>query len=357
MMREIQISGRRIGAGHPPYVVAEISANHGGSPEKAAALVDCAVAAGADAVKLQTYTAETMTIRHHGPGFVVEDGPWKGRHLYDLYEEAHTPWDWHPILFEKARTAGITIFSSPFDTTAVSFLERLGAPAYKIASFEAVDTPLIRAVARTGKPIIISTGMANSQEIAEAVDHARAENAENLALLHCVSGYPSLPQESNLRMIGYLADTFRVVSGLSDHSLGTTTAVAAVALGASIIEKHLVLDRSEGGADAHFSLEPAEFRRLCQECRYAWEAIGKVTDQLQPSEAKHADYRRSLYVVADIRAGETFTAEHVRAIRPGFGLPPKFYDRVIGSMAAADLARGTPLRLEHLQANSYGRIS
>jgi N-acetylneuraminate synthase len=357
MMREIEIAGRKIGADHPPYVIAEISANHNGSFQKAEELIVRAAEAGADAVKLQTYTADTMTIRHDGPGFVVADGPWKGRHLYDLYEEAHTPWDWHPKLFDKARDVGIAIFSTPFDAAAVALLKSLGAPAYKIASFEVVDLPLIAEAAHTGKPVIISTGMASLAEIAEAVAAARKAKVRGLALLHCVSGYPSLPRESNLRTIGHLARKFRGVAGLSDHTLGSAVAVAAAALGASIIEKHLTLDRSEGGADAHFSLEPAEFRRLCEEVHQAWEAMGAVTFEKQPSEVAHADYRRSLYAVADIRAGEPFTRENVRAIRPGFGLAPKYYDRVLGSLAARDLPRGTPLRIEHLRARGKRRKS
>jgi pseudaminic acid synthase len=347
---EFEIAGRKIGAAHPPYVVAEISANHNGSIERAKEIISRAAEAGADAVKLQTFTADTMTIRHDGPGFVITDGPWKGQELYALYDRAHMPWDWHPPLFERARNAGITIFSTPFDFSAVDYLQDLNAPAYKIASFEATDLPLIRAAARTGKPLIISTGMANRTEIADAVEAARKADAHGVALLHCVSGYPSLPRESNLRTIAHLADTYEVVGGLSDHTLGTSVAVAGAALGASVIEKHLTLDRSGGGEDDRFSLEPAEFRRLCEEVREAWEAAGIITDEKQPSEAGHADYRRSLYVVADIRAGEPFTAQNVRAIRPGFGLAPKFYDQVLGSVAAEDLPRGTPLKAEHLRA-------
>lgn len=347
---EFEIAGRKIGTAHPPYVIAEISANHNGSIERAKDLIARAAEAGADAVKLQTFTADTMTIRHNGPGFVIADGPWKGRDLYELYERAHMPWNWHPPLFERAGEVGITIFSTPFDFSAVEYLEGLNAPAYKIASFEATDLPLIRAAAHTGKPLIISTGMADRVEIAEAVAQARAADAQGLALLHCVSGYPSLPKESNLRTIAHLAETYRVVAGLSDHTLGTSVAVAGVALGASLIEKHLTFDRSEGGEDAHFSLEPAEFQRLCREVREAWDAVGSVTDEKQPSEIGHADYRRSLYVVADIRAGEPFTAKNVRAIRPGFGLAPKFYDQVLASVAVTDLSRGTPLRAEHLRS-------
>ncbi len=350
MPAEFEIAGRKIGTKYPPYVVAEISGNHNGSIERAMELIGRASDAGAHAVKLQTYTADTMTLRHEGPGFKIDAGPWQGRYLHDLYEEAHTPWEWHAPLFARARELGVAIFSTPFDLTAIQFLEQIGTPAYKIASPEIVDLPLIRAVARTNKPMVISTGMANREEIAEAVGYARSCGATQIAVLHCVSGYPSLPSESNLSMIRHISEMLGVVSGLSDHSLGTGVAVAAAALGASIIEKHIVLDREEGGPDAHFSLEPEDFRVLCTQVREGWEAIGGITYELQPSEKVHLDYRRSLYVVADVRAGEPFTAQNVRAIRPGFGLAPKFYDQVIGSVAAIDLARGTPLKAEHLRA-------
>lgn len=354
MKPEIEIAGRKIGAAHPPYVIAEVSANHNGSLERAGELIARAAEAGAAAVKLQTYTADTMTIRHDGPGFRIEEGPWKGRYLHELYEEAHTPWEWHAPLFEKARNADVTLFSSPFDATAIRLLEGLKTPAYKIASLEIVDLPLIRAAANTGKPMIISTGLANLDDIRQAVETARAAANNQLAVLHCVSGYPMLPRESNLTTIRHLSDTFGVVTGLSDHSLGTAVSVAAVALGASILEKHIVLDRADGGPDSHFSLEPAEFRTLCEQAWQAWEAIGEITYQAQPSEAVHLDYRRSLYVVADIRKGEPFTDKNVRAIRPGFGLAPKFYDRVLESVAAENLSRGTPLKQEHLGTKRPG---
>jgi N-acetylneuraminate synthase len=349
MSAEFEIAGRKIGRGHPTYVIAEISANHNGSLERTKELIARAAEVGADAVKLQTYTADTMTIRHDGPGFVVTEGPWKGRHLHELYDKAHMPWEWHAPLFERAREIGIALFSTPFDSSAINLLEKLKAPAYKIASFELTDLRLIAEVARTGKPVIISTGMANRDEIADAVRQAQEAHAKGVALLHCVSGYPSLPKESNLRTIDNLADSFGVVAGLSDHTLGSAVSVAAAALGASIIEKHFTLNRADGGEDSHFSLEPDEFRRLCDEVRQGWEAVGEVTYQKQASERAHADYRRSLYVVENIRAGEPFTNKNIRAIRPGFGLPPKHYDRVLKSFAATDLERGAPLKLEHLR--------
>jgi N-acetylneuraminate synthase len=350
MPTAFEIAGRKIGPGRPTYVIAEISANHNGSLARTKDLIARAKDAGADAVKIQTYTADTMTIRHDGPGFVVQDGPWKGRHLHELYDKAHLPWEWHAPLFEHAKEIGITLFSTPFDSTAVQLLESLHAPAYKIASFELTDIPLITEVARTGKPMILSTGMANREEITDAVNAAKSANASGIVLLHCVSGYPSLPRESNLRNIENLANTFGVVAGLSDHTLGSAVSVAAAALGASVIEKHFTLRRTDGGEDSHFSLEPEEFKRLCEEVRQSWEAVGEVTFEKQASESGHADYRRSLYVVESIKAGEPFTAKNIRAIRPGFGLAPKYYDRVMQSVASADLPRGTPLKLEHLRA-------
>ncbi|HXQ45093.1 MAG TPA: pseudaminic acid synthase [Caulobacteraceae bacterium] len=341
--RSIRIAGRRIGLGEPPFIIAELSGNHNGDIGRALKMVDAAKAAGADAIKLQTYTADTLTIDHGGPGFVIESGLWKGRRLYELYQEAATPWDWHPRLFERAAELGVIIFSTPFDASAVSFLQRLRAPAYKIASFELVDLPLIECVARTGKPMIMSTGLASPEEIGEAVAAARAGGAEDLILLHCTSGYPTPAREMHLRTMGDLAAAHGVAVGLSDHTLGSAVSVAAVALGATVIEKHFTLARADGGPDAAFSLEPEEFKRLVDDCRTAWEALGDVHYAEVESERAQRDLRRSLYVVADIAKGAPVTKENVRSIRPGFGLPPKHLPEVLGQVATRDLPRGTPL--------------
>jgi N-acetylneuraminate synthase len=330
----------------PPYVIAEMSGNHNGDIGRAIKLIDAAKAAGADAVKLQTYTADTITIDHDSPEFKIKGGLWDGRSLYDLYKEAHTPWEWHPTLFEHARGIGITCFSSPFDRTAIDFLERLAAPAYKIASFEVVDTPLIAYAARTGKPLIISTGMANREEVADAVSVARAAGEGGVALLHCVSGYPTPAQDANLRRIRSLAETFDAPVGLSDHSMGAEVAVAAVALGATVIEKHLTLSRADGGPDAGFSLEPAEFSELVRCANNAFAALGVGEYESPDSERGNVIFRRSLYVVRDVAAGEVFTDDNVRSIRPGLGLPPRLLPAVVGRRAAGDIPRGTPLSFD-----------
>jgi pseudaminic acid synthase len=337
----VSIGGRRIGPQEPPYIVAEMSGNHNGDIGRALALIDAAKAAGADAVKLQTYTADTITIDHDGPAFRVEGGLWDGRRLYELYQEAHTPWDWHERLFDHARSIGIEIFSSPFDPTAVELLSRLGAPAYKIASFELIDLPLIELCAARGKPLILSTGLASPDEIAEAV--AAAKGPGGVILLHCTSGYPAPPSDMNLRTLAHLRDQHGVVVGLSDHTMGVTVSVAAVALGACFIEKHFTLSRAEGGVDSDFSLEPRELERLVTECRDAWLALGCVTYDEAPSEAASRDHRRSLYVVADIAKGEPLTPANVRSIRPGLGLPPKHLPEILGRKASRGLTRGAPL--------------
>lgn len=337
----VTIGGRRIGPEEPPYIVAEMSGNHNGDIGRALALIDAAKAAGADAVKLQTYTADTLTLDHDGPEFLLHGGLWDGRRLYELYQEAHTPWDWHGRLFEHARSIGIDIFSSPFDPTAVELLSGLKAPAYKIASFELIDLPLIRLCAAQGKPLVLSTGLASPDEIAEAV--AAAEGPGGVILLHCTSGYPAPPSDMNLRTIQHLKAQHGVVVGLSDHTLGVTVSVAAVALGACFIEKHFTLDRAEGGVDSDFSLEPHELARLVTECRDAWLALGSVRYDEVPSEAASRDHRRSLYVVADVAGGEPLTPANVRSIRPGHGLPPKHLPEVLTRRARRDLARGTPL--------------
>jgi N-acetylneuraminate synthase len=344
----IAIAGRRIAADAPPYVIAELSANHNGSLDTALRIVEAAKAAGADAVKLQTYRPDTITLDAHGEGFDIRGGLWDGRTLYELYEEAHMPWAWHKPLFERARALELTIFSSPFDTTAVDLLEDLNAPAYKIASFEAVDLPLIRYVAGTGKPMIISTGMADAEEIAEAVDAARSGGCTQLALLHCVSGYPAPAEDYNLRTLTDMIGRYGVVTGLSDHTLDNTTAIASVALGAAILEKHFTLDRRGGGPDDSFSLEPPELAALCQGAHTCWSALGRVDYGRKSSEVGNAQFRRSLYFVKALKAGDTITADAVRSVRPGFGLAPKHLDAVIGQRAARDIAVNTPVRAEDL---------
>ncbi len=320
-----------------------MSGNHNGDISRALALIEAAAEAGADAVKLQTYTADTITIDHDGPGFLIEGGLWDGRRLYELYEEAHTPWDWHPRLFEHARKVGITAFSSPFDPTAVAFLDGLGAPAFKVASFELVDTPLIGCMARTGKPLIMSTGLASPEDIADAVAAARAEGADDIVLLHCTSGYPTPPSQMHLRTLTDLAARHGALVGLSDHSMGTAVSVAAVALGACVIEKHFTLARADGGPDAAFSLEPDELARLVADCRAAWEALGGVHYEEVEAEKASREHRRSLYVVSDVAAGEVLTETNVRSIRPGHGMAPKHLPEVLGRRATRDLKRGEPL--------------
>jgi N-acetylneuraminate synthase len=343
MSAEIEIAGRRIGAAHEPYVICELSGNHNGDLNRALAMVEAATATGCDAIKLQTYTADTLTLDCDGPGFRIEDGPWAGRTLHDLYAEAGTPYEWHEALFARARELGVTIFSTPFDETAVELLEGLGAPAYKIASFEAVDLTLIARVARCGKPMIISTGLASLEEMGEALETARSNGAAGVALLHCVSSYPAPIEEANVRTVPDLARRFGVVAGLSDHTPGSAAAVAAVALGATIIEKHFTLARADGGPDAAFSLEPAEFAALVADCKAAWRALGSATYDELGSERAAAGHRRSLYVAADVRAGEALSPANVRSVRPGFGLAPKHLPQVLGRRAARDLKFGEPL--------------
>ena len=343
------IDGRPIGPEHPPYVIAELSANHNGNIDQAFAIMEAAKTAGADAIKIQTYRPDTITIDHHGPEFMIEGGLWDGKWLYDLYEWAHTPWDWHEALFEKARALEITLFSSPFDHTAVDLLEGLGAPAFKIASFELVDLPLIRRVAETGKPMIMSTGMANDVEIDEALAAARAAGAKDVILLHCVSGYPAPASDYNLATLRDMASRFGVMTGLSDHTLDNTAAIASVGLGAVAIEKHVTLDRTGGGPDDSFSLEPKELAELVESTRTAWAAVGRVDYGLKSSEVGNIQFRRSLYVVEDIPEGGELTAQNIRSIRPGYGLAPKHYDAVLGRRVKLALKRGTALSFDVIE--------
>jgi N-acetylneuraminate synthase len=344
-VKPIQIGKLPVGPGHPPVIVGELSGNHNRSLERALQIVDAIAAAGAHAVKLQTYTAATMTLPLSEREFFVSDpkNPWTGRSLYDLYQEAHTPWEWHKPLFDRCGKYRLLAFSTPFDATAVDFLEELEVPCYKIASFEVIDLPLIKRVAATRKPVIISTGMATVEEIAEAVDAARDAGCKDLILLKCTSTYPADPRNSHIRTIPHLSEMFQCPVGLSDHTPGIGAAVAAVAMGAVLIEKHITLDRKDGGVDASFSLEPDELADLVREAPRAWQSLGEVrygpTEEEQPS----LQYRRSLYVVKNMRAGDLFSTENLRAIRPGLGLPPKHLATVVGRRASQDVATGTPL--------------
>lgn len=344
--RAVSLGGHVIGAGQPVFVVAELSANHLGSLEKAFELVRIAKDCGADAVKIQTYTPESMTLDLDHPHFKAVSALWKGRRLFDLYREAQTPYEWHAPLFEEAARSGIPLFSSPFDLTAVDFLEKLGAPAYKIASFELVDLPLIARAAQTGKPLVMSTGMATFEEVAEAVDCAAQNGCQDIVILKCTSAYPSPPEAMNLRTIPALAERLGRPVGLSDHTQGIVVPVAATAVGACFIEKHLTKSRADGGPDSAFSLEPAEFRAMVEAVRTCERALGTQHFGPTEQEAKARQARRSLYVVRPMREGEAFTAENVRSIRPGYGLPPRELSRLLGRRAGRDLAVGTPLSWE-----------
>ena len=345
-MKEIKIDGRSIGAAYAPYIIAEISANHNGNIETAKEIIVEAKKAGADAVKLQTYTPDTITLNSDSEDFLIRGGLWDGRTLYDLYKEAYMPWEWHKPLFDYAREQGITIFSSPFDNTAVDLLEDLNTPAYKIASFEAVDLPLIKYVAFTGKPMIISTGMADADEIQEAIDAARSGGCKELVILRCVSGYPAAAEDYNLRTIPDMLDRFGVPVGLSDHTLDNTTAIASVAMGACVIEKHFTLDRSGGGPDDSFSLEPMELTELCRSSRIAWGSLGKVDYGRKSSEIGNAKFRRSLYFVKSLKAGDVIRSDSIRSVRPGYGLPPSMFGVILGKKVLTDVCYGDPVRLE-----------
>lgn len=345
----ITIDGRRISVDEQPYVIAEVSANHNGKLDNALALIDVAKSSGAAAVKLQTYRPDTITLDCDAEEFKIHGGLWEGKTLFELYREAHMPWEWHKPLFDHARRIGITIFSSPFDNTAVDLLEDLNTPAYKIASFEAIDLPLIKYVAGTGKPMIISTGMADAEEIAEAIEAAREGGCSELAILHCVSGYPAPAEDYNLRTITDMISRHGLVTGLSDHTLDNTTAITSVALGASIIEKHFTLSRSGGGPDDSFSLEPNELVALCRDIQTAWLALGKVDYGCKSSEQGSVKFRRSLYFVRNMKAGDIVTKECVRSVRPGYGVPPKFLDEVIGKAVLTDIAINSPVQMSLLK--------
>lgn len=347
------IAGRPIGPAYPTYVIAELSANHDQSYEKAVRLVHAAAAAGADAIKIQTYTADTLTIDSDAAPFRIQEGTlWSGRTLHELYQEAYTPWEWQPKLRDEAAKLGLPLFSTPFDPSAVDFLEKMGVPAYKIASFEIVDIPLIEHVASKRKPMIMSTGMASRDEVRDAVDAARRAGAPSIALLKCTSAYPAEPEEMNLATISDLARTFDVVAGLSDHTLGTSVPVAAVALGARIVEKHLAMSRDDKGPDSAFSLTPDEFGEMVRAIRTTERSLGQVQYGPGERERKSLAFRRSLFVVQDVKAGERFTSENVRSIRPAHGLPPKHIGAVIGARATRDIARGTPLEWAHVEGRS-----
>jgi pseudaminic acid synthase len=344
MSETIRIGRRTIGSGHPVYIVAEISANHRQKYEEAVRLVRAAKEAGADAVKLQTMTPDTITLRSDQSDFRVGGGTlWDGRTLHDLYEETYMPWEWQPKLQALANEIGLDLFSSPFDRTAVDFLEKMNVPAYKVASFEIVDLPLIERMARTGKPLIISTGMATQEEIQEAINAARSAGGEEIMILKCNSGYPAPPDEMNLRTIPDMRERFQLPVGLSDHTLGIAAAITAVALGASLIEKHFTLSRDVPGPDSEFSLEPAEFRSMVENVRTTEGALGGVAYGPTPAERKSLPFRRSLFVVEDVEAGAVFTEKNVRSIRPSTGLPPRHLNEVLGRKAARDISKGTPL--------------
>jgi pseudaminic acid synthase len=341
MSKCMNIAGRKIGRGYAPYIIAEMSANHNGNFNSALRLIDEAKIAGADAIKIQTYRPDTITLKSNLPDFQISEGLWSGRTLYELYAWAHTPWEWHKPLFEYSRKLEITIFSSPFDNTAVDLLEDLNAPAYKIASFEAIDLQLIKYVAQTGKPMIISTGMADSDEIQEAIVAARDGGCKDLAILHCVSGYPAPPEDYNLRTIPDMIERFGLITGLSDHTLDNNTAITSVGLGASIIEKHFTLDRNGGGPDDIFSLEPEELKALCNSTKTAWQALGKVDYSRKSSEIGNIKFRRSLYFTKDLNKGDVVSPNDIKSVRPGYGLHPKHFFDLIGRTLTSDVSYGT----------------
>ncbi|MBU3597324.1 pseudaminic acid synthase [Polynucleobacter bastaniensis] len=349
--RVVSLNGRLVGDGFPPYIVAELSGNHNQSLDRAMLLVDAAASAGVNAIKLQTYTADTMTMDMPVEEFIVQnsDSPWNEKSLYQLYKEAYTPWEWHDPIMKRCKDNGLHFFSSPFDESAVDFLETLDVPFYKIASPEIIDIPLVQRVAKTGKPTIVSTGMANLSEIYQLAESFRKAGGKDLILLKCTTAYPAPPEEINLATISNMRDLFDVPIGLSDHSLGVGVAIASVALGACLIEKHFTLKRSDGGVDSQFSLEPSELTLLCEEAKRAWLAIGKVNYSPTKEEIKNRQFRRSIYVSKDILAGEMFTIENIQIIRPAYGLAPKHFHGIAGRKASQFLKRGTPLSWEHVE--------
>lgn len=346
----MKINDIEISNNNRPFVIAEMSGNHNQSLERALEIVEAAAAAGAHALKIQTYTADTLTLNAHGEGFdIIDEGNlWKGRNLYDLYNEAYTPWEWHKPIFDRAKELGMIAFSTPFDDTAVDFLETLDVPLYKIASFENTDLPLVKKVASTGKPMIVSTGMATAAELDELVRTAKGNGCKDLILLKCTSTYPATPENTNILTIPHMRELFDVQVGLSDHTMGTGVAVAAVALGATVIEKHFTLNRADGGVDSAFSMEPAEMKMLVEETERAWQALGKVTYGPTEKEKASLKFRRSIYVAEDIKAGEPFTEKNIRIVRPGYGLEPKYYPTLLNKIAKKDYKMGTPIKFEDL---------
>ncbi|MGE9754086.1 pseudaminic acid synthase [Bacillus inaquosorum] len=349
-MNEINIEGRKIGPHHPPFIIAEMSGNHNQSLERAFNIIEEAAKAGAHALKIQTYTADTMTLNMNTKDFKIEDenSLWSGRTLYTLYQQAYTPWEWHKPIFDKCRELGMIPLSTPFDESSVDFLEDLGVPIYKIASFENTDIPLIKKVAATGKPIIISTGMATVAEIDESIRAAKEAGCKELILLKCTSTYPASPENTNISTIPHMKELFNCQVGLSDHTMGTGVAVASVALGATVIEKHFTLSRADGGVDSAFSLEPSELKELVVETGRAWQALGQITYGPTDEEKASLKFRRSIYVKKDIKAGEIFTKDNIKVVRPGYGLEPKFYDVIIGRTAKKHIAAGTPLKWDSI---------
>lgn len=341
----MKINNRNIGKEYPPYIIAEMSANHNGDINNAKELIKSAKNAGADAIKIQSYKPDTITLNSTSEEFMINDGGlWDGRSLYDLYEEAHMPWDWHKPLFELSKEVGLTIFSSPFDKSAVDLLEDLNAPAYKIASFEVIDIPLIKYVASTKKPMIISTGMANEDEISEALETAKSNGCNEIVLLHCVSSYPASPEDYNIRTISDMESKFKVNVGISDHTIENTTAITSIAFGACVIEKHFTLDRSGGGPDDSFSLEPSELKDLCLSSKIAWSSIGEINYKLKAAEAPNIKFRRSLYFINNLKKGDTITASDIASVRPGYGIPPKNFDLILGKKVLKDIKKNSAVK-------------